>query len=151
MVEFALVVPILLLVLLGIMDFGRALNYWITETHLANQGARFAVVDRWPTKGTETLTAYLESKLTTKELRDGSSKVTPAAFCVAQLTGSTGTTGNVGDPIEVRVETEYEWIVSEFFDFFGVDLVLPTITLAGTATMRLEAKNLDGDYGTACA
>ena len=39
MVEFALVLPILLLVLFGIFDFGRAINYWIDATHMSNEAA----------------------------------------------------------------------------------------------------------------
>jgi Flp pilus assembly protein TadG len=39
-VEFALLLPILLLLLFGIVDFGRALNAQITLTQLAREGAR---------------------------------------------------------------------------------------------------------------
>ena len=44
-VEFALVGPILFLLVLGILDFGRALNYYNTLTQLAGQGARAAAVE----------------------------------------------------------------------------------------------------------
>ena len=43
--EFALVLPLLLLILIGMLDFGKIFNYWIDETHLANEGARYAVVE----------------------------------------------------------------------------------------------------------
>ena len=39
LVEFALVAPILLVLLFGMLDFGRVFNYWIDATHLANEGA----------------------------------------------------------------------------------------------------------------
>ena len=48
LVEFALVAPILLVILLGILDFGKAFNYWIDQTQLASAGARWAVVDAAP-------------------------------------------------------------------------------------------------------
>src|ERR671915_133964 len=48
MVEFALILPLVLILFLLIIDFGRAMNYWIDETHLASEGARFAAVDRTP-------------------------------------------------------------------------------------------------------
>ena len=35
LVEFALVLPVLLLLLLGVLDFGKAYNYWIDTTHLS--------------------------------------------------------------------------------------------------------------------
>jgi Flp pilus assembly protein TadG len=39
-VEFALLLPLLLLVVFGIIDFGRALNAQITLTQAAREGAR---------------------------------------------------------------------------------------------------------------
>ena len=43
-VEFALLVPLLLLLVFGIIDFGRALNAQITITQAAREGARLASV-----------------------------------------------------------------------------------------------------------
>ena len=43
-VEFALVLPLLLLILFGIIDFGRALNTQITLTQAAREGARVAAL-----------------------------------------------------------------------------------------------------------
>lgn len=40
MVEFALVLPILLLILCGIIDFGRAMHAQVTLTEAAREGAR---------------------------------------------------------------------------------------------------------------
>ena len=48
LVEFAMVLPLLLILLLLILDFGRAINYWIDTTHLASEGARLAAVDKAP-------------------------------------------------------------------------------------------------------
>ncbi len=41
-VEFALLLPVLLLLLFGIIDFGRALNAQITLTQAVREGARLA-------------------------------------------------------------------------------------------------------------
>ena len=49
MVEFALVLPLLLLLIFGIFDFGRAINYWIDATHMSNEAARYAAVGNTPT------------------------------------------------------------------------------------------------------
>jgi hypothetical protein len=48
LVEFALVGPLLFLLVFGIIDFGRALNYYNNLTQLAGQGARAAAVNRNP-------------------------------------------------------------------------------------------------------
>lgn len=43
-VEFALVLPVLLLILFGVIDFGRALNAQIELTGAAREGARLAAL-----------------------------------------------------------------------------------------------------------
>src|SRR3954466_13202404 len=48
LVEFVLVLPLVLLLLFGMVDFGKAFNYWNDETHLANEAARYAVVNKNP-------------------------------------------------------------------------------------------------------
>lgn len=48
MTEFALVAPILFFMLLGIVDFGRAVYYYVTISQAANEGARVAIVGEPP-------------------------------------------------------------------------------------------------------
>jgi TadE-like protein len=43
LVEFAIIAPVLLLLVFGIIDFGRGLYYYITLQQAANEGARVAV------------------------------------------------------------------------------------------------------------
>src|ERR1035441_3214877 len=43
-VEFALLLPVLLLLVFGIVDFGRALNAQITLTQAAREGVRLAAL-----------------------------------------------------------------------------------------------------------
>ena len=45
LVEFALIAPLFLLVVVGIIQFGIGLNYWLDLNRIANQGARWAVVN----------------------------------------------------------------------------------------------------------
>jgi len=45
-VEFALLLPLLLLIAFGIIDFGRALNAQITLTQAAREGARLAALNQ---------------------------------------------------------------------------------------------------------
>jgi Flp pilus assembly protein TadG len=45
MVEFALVAPVLLLLLFGIIDFGRIIYAYITINQAVNEGARVAIRD----------------------------------------------------------------------------------------------------------
>lgn len=45
LVETALAVPLLLLLVLGMVDFGKAVNYKNDLTHLANEAVRYATVN----------------------------------------------------------------------------------------------------------
>src|SRR5437763_12245520 len=63
LVEFALIAPLLFLLLFGIIDFGRALNYYNQVTQLAAQGARAAAVNRNPDGSPITSGTSLQSQL----------------------------------------------------------------------------------------
>jgi hypothetical protein len=124
LVEFAVVLPLVLLVLLGIMDFGKAFNYWITENQVAAEGARRAAVNL----GAATLQDYVRSQIKVKELHDN------AKICVTFPNGSTK--NKVGDPVKVTVAIKYLWLpVLKRFGHVG------SLTLRNTATMRLEANS----------
>lgn len=125
-VEFALVLPVLLLLVVGMLEFGRAIHYWIDSTHLANEGARYAAVNRNPGPG-GSLAQTLADKGSTSELRDGSASVTPLQVCIDYPNG----TSAVGDPVRVRASTTYT-----FIPFMNV---LP-VTITGEANMRLERR-----------
>jgi len=104
-VELALVVPIFCLLVLALIDFGKALNYWLDANHLANEGARqAAVIGSSPQPGGN-LARWIQQQAETTELRNGTGSVSsPAQVCITFLANpSTGTTGRVGDPIKVTV------------------------------------------------
>lgn len=44
LVEFALILPILMLILLGIFEFSRVLGAWMSLTHASREGARDAAL-----------------------------------------------------------------------------------------------------------
>lgn len=126
LVEMALVLPLLLVVVFGILEFGRLLNYWLDQNHIASQGARYAAVNRNPGGGT--LASYLQGLGTTDELRTGSSSVTdPLRVCVSFPDG----TSDVGDPVRVRATSTY--------NFLPILDLLP-VTVTGEADMRLEVR-----------
>jgi Flp pilus assembly protein TadG len=45
LVELALLLPILLLLVLGILDFGRSYYYYVSITNAAREGARYATLN----------------------------------------------------------------------------------------------------------
>lgn len=128
LVEFALVLPVLLLVVVGILWFGRALNYSTDETHLANEAVRYAAVNANPgASSSQTLSQWILSQIDTTELKNGSPDVpSPAQLAIC----FPNRTSNVGDPVEVAITSTFHFIPI---------LKLGNVTIKRTATMRLEA------------
>ncbi len=132
LVEFALIAPLFLLLVVGIIQFGIGLNYWLDLNRIANQGARWAVVDKYPNcNGTvgapgcsapNTLKAHLESEPVSGGLQ-------PVATICFEPAAAPAAPGQVGQPLTVRVESN--------FTFLPI-MNLGTITLRGKATMRIE-------------
>jgi Flp pilus assembly protein TadG len=140
LVEFALILPILALLLFAMLDFGKAFNYWIDETHLANEGARWAVVNRNPGGGS--LQQYILPQATTAELRNGgtASIASPAQVCITFPNG----TSNVGDPVQVTVSATYHWL-----PILGSRIGITQTAITGSSNMRLEA--LPTNYAAGCS
>jgi Flp pilus assembly protein TadG len=133
-VELALVLPLLLAILLGIFDFGRALNYWNDANQMAATGARFAAVNRNPGGTTDNFQNWLRKQADTGELYNGSQNViNPVRVCVRfRDTNGDAIATNVGDAVEVEVSAKYGLLPL-------VDRGT-SVNLIGKATMRLEQK-----------
>jgi hypothetical protein len=156
LVELALVLPLLLLLMLGMLDFGKAFHDWIDQTHVANEGARLAAVnycpDRtaadgcgWgttscPVSGTSCIAWFVANQLDTSELRPPGRTATeyapqqnPAQACIRY---PNGVSTQVGDPVEVTVNLRYQWL-----KYVTGKVALPNgfTDIRGKATMRLES------------
>ncbi len=150
LVEFALVLPILLLLVLGMMDFGKAFNYWIDETHLANVGARWAVVNKNP--GPEaTLQDSIQQQADTEELRAGGTESIPTRVQVCLTFEDVDGDGltEVGDAVKGAVSVEYHWLpfLTQYLGDAAEDITTTTVT--ASATMRLEA--VPTNYTAGCS
>lgn len=64
MTEFALILPILVLLLLAVIQFGVAFNHYLTVTDAARAGARKAVVSRQGTNPVGTTVAAVRASAT---------------------------------------------------------------------------------------
>ena len=128
MVEFALVLVPLLLLVIGMLQFGIMLNAKIDETHLASSGARYAAVNQNPGGASQTLQEYIKSRADTQDLRNN------AKVCVEYPTGAdSGTSGEPGDPVKVTMSYVYALV-----PFLADQLGFASLSIAGDATMRLE-------------
>lgn len=140
LVEFALVLPVLFLVLFGMLDFGKLFNYWQDATHISAEGARYAAVNRRPNPSDPTsLQLQLLGQGDTTELRTGNlpngdpSSSLPAAaqVCISFPNG----TSNPGDPVRVTMSFDYHWL-----GFLSWKLErASTQSVTSSSTMRLEA------------
>ena len=135
MVEFALVLPLLLVLLMGMLDFGRALNYWNDVNQIAADGARYAAVSNNPgpdaTPSTANFADWLAKQAETGELYNGSASVVDKLeVCVSYPNGGTP---EVGDPVKVVARAEYG-LIPIVDEKDGPTVV----SLNGEATMRLE-------------
>ena len=106
-VEFALVVPILLLLLVGIIEFGRVYNAQIELTAAARQGVRVMAIQNSPSAArtateqaapslnpslTDSQVAIVSSPINTGLCTPGSTVTVTATYPLTFLTGMFGTT-----------------------------------------------------------
>jgi len=149
--ELALVLPLLLLLIMGTLDFGKAFNEWIDETHLANEGARLAAVGYLAADCTSAanpntcIAQQIQGEASIPELKTGRA-LTPyaaaqgaARVCISYPTNPATTThGLVGDPVQVTVATTYHWL-----NYLVRTIPFPSTPIVGKATMRLERRATD--------
>ena len=144
LIEFTLILPLVLLLLFGMIDFGKAFNYWNDETHLANEAARQAVVNKCPscTSGYPKINDWIRTQADSGELQHGGTQSISSPginVCIwfPQNTIHTDVPDvqdhAVGDPVQVIVHAQYNWLAY----LVGQGLPLHS-DLTGTATMRLE-------------
>ncbi len=127
MVEFAVILPVLMLIVYGILWFGRYEDYSNQETQMAEEGARLAAVNSNPgstTVPTATLQNYIQAQAQ-PELQAGSSDVTSAAKVYIYY--PTGSSNAVGSSVRVCVMATFK------YPFLSL-----SENVAELATMRIE-------------
>jgi Flp pilus assembly protein TadG len=126
MVEMVFVLPVLLLLLFGIVEFGVLFGQWQTLTNAAREGAREAVVFR-----VGCVAANVEADVQTRVANYA------AAAGITVNPGDITVVGHCGDTTtntQVTVTHTYTFQVVPGF----VATLAPTIDLIGTSTMRNE-------------
>ncbi len=122
LVEFALVLPVMLLMLFALVDFGRGFYSWLIVTNAAREGARVGA--------------------TQKPLTDIQQRITDSAAGIdtSDLTITvTNVQGPRGQPIVVDLSYDFTFVtpIGNILNLMsGGTLNAPTIT--STASMRLE-------------
>ena len=117
LVEFALVLPILLIVLCGIIDFGWLYYNQITLNNAAREGARYAVVHYDPEVDWK---AQAQSRM------------------LSGMVGVQSATAIVSDPVEQQITAEVTADAKLLTGFTSTVLGKRSLALHAQCTMRLE-------------
>jgi hypothetical protein len=127
LVELAIALPILLGLVIGIFEFGRAWNVRQVTTNAAREGARLAVIS-----GADPLVveAQIEGRLTDAGLDPGLATIVINGMCALC----------VGLPVSVQVDYPVQFnFIGPIVDLLGGGGAIPgTINMTTTSTMRHE-------------
>lgn len=116
LVEFALILPILLLLIVGAMEFGLIIHQYMVVTEAAREGARSAAVG-----GSD---GVVTSVVTTAASQIPANQLTISVSPGTRVRGN-GVTVTVGTPVHTITK-----LISPFFP--------AGFTVQGVATMRVE-------------
>jgi hypothetical protein len=141
LIEFALVLPLLLILVFGVIDVGKAVNYWNDTTHLANDTARYAAVNNsgdpnWSadkTNPAKKLNTWIKTQAASTELQNGGGSSSIASPGLSVCIWFPNGTFAVGDPVQVVIKAKYNWL-----QFLIKKFASAQSTLTGKSTMRLE-------------
>jgi hypothetical protein len=133
--EFVMVLPIFLILVFAIIDFGMGFHAWITVTNSAREGARLGSV-RAPPFGScdndpSTPADNIECRV--KETADS---LDQTKLSIA----TTGAQGTPGTSVVVKVDYDYDLItpLDNVLGLISGGAVGPTLNFSSTADMRLE-------------
>jgi Flp pilus assembly protein TadG len=129
LVEFALLLPLLLLLLLGIIEFGMAVFAYNTTANVGREVARFAVVHPEPTAIAEFIDA--DNGYSPELQRWTTGMVTDTLWITPTCTGSTA----LSSTIQVTVTYTYHFITGPIILAVGGD---PDVDLQTVTTMFAE-------------
>lgn len=132
LVEFALILPVFILVLVGILDLGRAVYAFNTLNNAAREGSRLAIVDQTVTHikahaAQQTGWLGVKPAQVTVDFRSPDDPLT-AGSCP----GAPGSGAIVGCLAVVRVEYAFDAATPVISQIVG------TISLAGESRFRVE-------------
>ncbi len=116
-VEFALVLPILLILLCGIIDFGWVYYNQITLNNAAREGARYAVI-------------HYDPAIDWKEQAE--------SRMISGMVGVRSATAIVSDPVEQQITATVTADAKLLTGFTSTILGKRSVTLHAACTMRLE-------------
>ncbi len=124
MVEFALILPIFLLILCGIIDFGWLFYNQLSLNNACREGARYAVVNTAEDANTQAIINHIENATTTIFANNGVD---------IEVTYSSPNDPTAGD-ITVSLEAEISFFTPVLSSVMGKEK-----TITSTVVMKVES------------
>ncbi len=139
--EFALLIPVFLILMFGVVDFGMGLRAYITVAQATREGARFAAVGN--AAGAFTTGGSGQCNGSTNTTVVGKVCTTMDGLNLVKVTSVTVTYPNGNQPgNSVRVSTTYNYNyitpVQRIVNFVSHGALGPSIPITSTVDMRLE-------------
>ena len=123
-VEFALLLPVLMLILFGIIEFGLALHRQSILTNASREGARLGIVLSIPPITDAAINARIDTYLTSAGITPGNVTRNSPIIPPSPVTGT---------PVIVTLTLPYTYAVLP-----GLTSITPTINLVAQTVMRHE-------------
>ena len=125
LIEFALILPLFLLLLFGMIDFGRAYSASVTLTNAAREGARYGVIQPTNTSG-----IISRVQTTAGPYNDSNLGVTPS--CSPSCSS--------GNDVIVLTNYQFSFItpLAGIAKFFSGGALPTKLNLKSSADMRIE-------------
>ncbi len=137
LVEFAMVLPILLILIFGIIEFGMGLRSYISLTNATREGARFAAVGNapgaYPTDCTGSVATTVVGRVCVAV--EGLDLADFTNVSVSYPNGS-----SPGNDVRVQADYTYNFItpLGDLIRFFSGGAFAETLDLSTSTNMRLE-------------
>ena len=154
LVEFALIVPMLLILVFGIIDFGMGLRAYISVSSATREGARFATVGNAPgtftsggageCNGTTTTTTVGKVCGTISGLNLSNVQNVQVQVCdtASPPNCTAATTANMlsGNSVRVTASYQYHYItpVKALINLVSAGALGNSLTISSTTDMRIE-------------
>jgi Flp pilus assembly protein TadG len=131
LVELAFVLPVLMILVFGIVDFGMGLHSWIILTNSSREGARLAVTHA-PSSGALHCSPLPAAGSIERKVCDTAVNLSASDVTITVTNADPGVTKS-GQPVTVKVDYQYHLITP-----FAYMIHKSTLTLSSTVQMRLE-------------
>jgi Flp pilus assembly protein TadG len=133
--EFVLVLPIFLILVFAIIDFGLGFHAWLTVTNSAREGARLGAVRAPANGGCDNNPSTKATNINCRVIETADSlDSSKMAVTISNAQGTPGTS------VVVKVDYDYD-LITPLDNMLGIisgGSIGPTLKFTSTADMRLE-------------